>query len=227
MKFGILVFPGSNCDADCYHVINQVLKCPAQFIWHKQTNISGFDVIVLPGGFSYGDYLRCGAIARFSPVMKAVCEFAARGGKVLGICNGFQILLEAALLPGALIRNTNLKFICDQVTLKLQRADLAFSQKGDLHKIHSMPIAHMEGNYFVDEDGLKRLQDRDQVVLRYVDASGAATAAANPNGSVWNIAAVCNERGNVLGMMPHPERVSETVLGGTDGRFIFESLLEK
>lgn len=227
MKFGILVFPGSNCDADCYHVINHVLKCPAQFVWHKETNISGFDVIVLPGGFSYGDYLRCGAIARFSPVMKAVCEFAGRGGKVLGICNGFQILLEAALLPGALIRNTNLKFICDQVTLKLQRADLAFSRKGDLHKIHSMPIAHMEGNYFVDEDGLKRLQDRDQVVLRYVDASSAATAASNPNGSVWNIAAVCNERGNVLGMMPHPERVSETILGGTDGRFIFESLLEK
>ena len=225
MKFGILVFPGSNCDADCYHVVHDVLGCQAAYVWHQETKLNHFDVIILPGGFSYGDYLRCGAIAKFSPVMKEVKAFAERGGLVLGICNGFQILIEAGLLPGTLMRNAGLKFICDKVTLRLAQNKNPFTRKGKVGGLYQLPIAHMEGNYFIDADGAKALQDNGQIVLQYADLEGKLTAAANPNGALLNIAGISNKKGNVLGMMPHPERVSEAILGGTDGRFIFESLI--
>ena len=215
MKFGIVVFPGSNCDHDAYHVAKHVLGAQAEFLWHKDRDLKGSDVVVLPGGFSYGDYLRCGAIARFSPVMEEVTAFAKRGGRVLGICNGFQILTEAHLLPGALRQNESRKFICRDVELVVENASTAFSrtfQKGQ--RVH-LPIAHAEGNYFLDDEGLSRLEGEGRVVFRY---------AQNPNGARNAIAGIVNEQGNVLGMMPHPERAAEKVLGGEDGRRIFESL---
>lgn len=216
MKCGIIVFPGSNCDADCFHVVHDVLGCQASYVWHQETKLDSFDVIILPGGFSYGDYLRCGAIAKFSPIMKEVKSFVDKGGLVLGICNGFQILIEAGLLPGTLMRNAGLKFICDSVTLKLANNKTPFTKKGKAGGLYRLPIAHMEGNYFIDNDGAKALQDNGQIIFEY--------SGWNPNGSLFNIAGISNKKGNVLGMMPHPERVSEELLGGTDGKFIFESL---
>ncbi|MBI4411191.1 MAG: phosphoribosylformylglycinamidine synthase subunit PurQ [Deltaproteobacteria bacterium] len=225
MKFGIVVFPGSNCDADSHHVVTRVLGCPAEYLWHKETSLKNSDVVILPGGFSYGDYLRCGAIAKFSPIMTEVRNFARRGGRVIGICNGFQVLVETGLLPGTLIKNRDLKFICDWVDLRLENTRTLFTGKGKKGATYRMPIAHGEGNYFIDPDGLKRLEDGGQVVFRYADSSGRVTEEANPNGSLGNIAGICNEKGNILGMMPHPERASETLLGSEDGRFIFESLI--
>ncbi|MFN0124652.1 MAG: phosphoribosylformylglycinamidine synthase subunit PurQ [Blastocatellia bacterium] len=224
MKFGVVVFPGSNCDHDTYHVISKVIGQPVDFIWHKEDDIGRFDAIILPGGFSYGDYLRTGAIARFSPVMRSVTRFAREGGPVIGICNGFQILCESGLLPGALLRNRDLKFICEHVRVRVEHADTPFTSKCPPGQTLSMPIAHGDGNYFCDLDTLADLEANNQVIFRYCDAAGAATDAANPNGSLNNIAGICNRERNVLGMMPHPERAAESMLGCRDGRVIFESL---
>lgn len=216
VNFSILVFPGSNCDTDCRDVLANVLGQNTNMVWHKETSLPKTDVVVVPGGFSYGDYLRCGAMAKFSPIMKEVVKFAKAGGKVLGICNGFQILTEAGLLPGTLIRNEGLQFICKPVELKLVNAATPFTKKGIKGNKYTMPIAHGEGNFFIDPNGLKSLQDNNQIVFQYAD---------NPNGSLLDIAGICNLAGNVLGMMPHPERASEDLLGGQGGKFIFESLL--
>lgn len=216
MKFGIVVFPGSNCDHDAYHAVHHVLGQPAEFLWHKDRDLRGSEVVILPGGFSYGDYLRCGAIARFSPVMEEVARFAASGGKVLGICNGFQILAEAGLLPGALLQNASCKFVCRSVELAVENDRTAFSRALKRGQRINLPVAHADGNYFIDDEGLKRLEGEGQIVFRYVD---------NPNGARADIAGIVNAAGNVLGLMPHPERASEGVLGNTDGRLIFESLL--
>ncbi len=225
MKFAVLQFPGSNCDQDCVHVLRNVMGHSARLLWHKDTSVGDSDAVIVPGGFSYGDYLRTGAIARFSPVMQAVQAFAAQGGLVLGICNGFQILCEAGLLPGALIRNRSLQFRCEQVHLQTATIDSAFTNRVPAGKLLRVPIAHGEGCYFADPETLAGMRSRGQVLWRYVDARGAATEAANPNGSVDNIAGVCNEGRNVAGLMPHPERASEDVLGCSDGRLIFESII--
>ncbi len=217
MKFGVVVFPGSNCDHDCYHVLKHVLKKDAEFVWHKDRDVSKFDCIVLPGGFSYGDYLRTGAIARFSPVMEAVKKHAEKGKLVIGICNGFQVLLEAGLLPGAMLRNESLKFICKFVTLRVESTDSPFTKKAKKGGLLRIPVAHGEGNYFADAGTLAELNKNSQVLVRYVD---------NPNGSLENIAGICNKERNVFGLMPHPERASEEELGSTDGRRIFESIIE-
>lgn len=216
MKFGIVQFPGSNCDADSLYVIQKILKQEGRLVWHQETDLSGFDCMILPGGFSYGDYLRTGAMAARSPVMRAVAVFADRGGLVLGICNGFQILCEAGLLPGILMRNKNLQFICEQTGLTVERNDTRFTsayKKGEKIK---MPIAHMEGHYYIEDAGLKHLEKNRQIVFRY---------ANNPNGSVADIAGIINEKGNVLGLMPHPERASEEILGGIDGLRLFEGVI--
>jgi len=226
MKFGVIVFPGSNCDADCYHVVRDVLGQEVDYIWHKEGSVSGCDALILPGGFSYGDYLRTGAIARFSPIMPAVIDFANQGGLVIGICNGFQILLEAGLLPGAMLRNRSLKFICNSTNLKVQRTDTAFTNQLLPDEIIKVPIAHGEGNYFCDQPTLAALKRERRILFSYCDANGVESEEANPNGSVANIAGIINEGGNVLGMMPHPERCSEEILGGTDGLGIFASMLE-
>ena len=225
MRFGIVVFPGSNCDHDAYHVAKHVMGQEARFIWHKDRDLSGLDCVILPGGFSYGDYLRSGAIARFSPVMEEVVKFAGAGGKVLGICNGFQILLEAGLLPGAMRRNESLKFVCKDVHLRAETSETPFTRDIAQGTVLRIPIAHAEGNYFLDDEGLERLEGNGQVVFRYVEEDGQATRVANPNGSRNNIAGIVNEKRNVLGMMPHPERLAEGVLGGEDGKRIFESLI--
>src|SRR3990170_4621225 len=225
MKFGVIVFPGSNCDRDCYHVVKNVLGCEAAYVWHKDNALPPLDCVIIPGGFSYGDYLRCGAIARFSPIMKEVVKFAQAGGKVIGICNGFQILTESHLLPGALLRNRDLHFICKTVLLKVGGQKTPFTQKVSSGKVLRMPIAHMEGNYFIDEEGLKTLQDKGQIIFQYCDEKGEVTPEANPNGALMNIAGISNRQGNVVGLMPHPERMSEAILGGVDGRMLFESLL--
>ncbi|MBT9172169.1 MAG: Phosphoribosylformylglycinamidine synthase subunit PurQ [Syntrophomonadaceae bacterium] len=225
MKFGVVVFPGSNCDLDAYHVIRDVLKKPVEYLWHQEESVSGFDCLVLPGGFSYGDYLRCGAIARFSPVMSAVVEMASRGGLVLGICNGFQILLEAGLLPGALYRNTSLQFRCQFTHLVTENRSTPFTGLLEPGRVLKIPIAHGEGNYCVDPETLRDMQERGQIVFRYATPEGETTPEANPNGSMWNIAGVCNERKNVLGLMPHPERAGEAALGSTDGLVIFQSII--
>jgi len=226
MKFGVIVFPGSNCDADCYHVVRDVLDQEADYIWHKEGGVSGCDALILPGGFSYGDYLRTGAIARFSPIMPAVIDFANQGGLVIGICNGFQILLEAGLLPGAMLRNRSLKFTCQTINLKVQRTDTPFTNQLLTDEIIKVPIAHGEGNYFCDQPTLAALKRENRILFSYCDENGLESDAANPNGSVANIAGIMNEGGNVLGMMPHPERCSEEILGGTDGLGIFTSMLE-
>jgi len=216
VKFGVVLFPGSNCDADAVHVLKDVLGQPTVELWHKDRDLQGCETIIIPGGFSYGDYLRCGAIARFSPIMEEVSRHAASGGKVLGICNGFQILTEAGLLPGVLLRNASLKFICQEVELQVENADTPFTdgmKKGDLLK---MPIAHAEGNYFIEDEGLERLEGNGQVVFRY---------RHNPNGARNDIAGIVNERRNVMGMMPHPERAAEALLGSADGLKVFLSLL--
>ncbi|MBI3805767.1 MAG: phosphoribosylformylglycinamidine synthase subunit PurQ [Nitrospirae bacterium] len=224
MRFGIVVFPGSNCDRDCHYVTQGVLKEPTTFIWHKETRLPEIDALIIPGGFSYGDYLRAGAIARFSPIMKAVVDFAARGGHVLGICNGFQILVEAGLLPGALRRNRSLKFICKTVHVRVENNQTPFTSLYQPGQILTLPIAHAEGNYFIDDAGLARLRERNQIIFRYTSADGVDSEAANPNGSIDQIAGLSNEAGNVLGMMPHPERVSDPLLGGEDGIKLFQSL---
>jgi len=225
VKVAVIVFPGSNCDADCLHVVNRVFGVEAKAVWHKESSLEGFDFVILPGGFSYGDYLRCGAIAKFSPIMKEVVRFASQGKPVLGICNGFQVLVESGLLPGVLMRNKGLRFICDTVNLRLASNRCLFTQKAYVGSVFSMPIAHMEGNYFIDDNGLQSLQDNEQIVFQYANATGQVTPEANPNGSLLNIAGICNQQGNVLGMMPHPERVCEELLGGLAGKFLFESIL--
>lgn len=226
MNFAVLQFPGSNCDQDCVHVLKNVLGCSARLLWHKDTSLGNADAVIVPGGFSYGDYLRTGAIARFSPVMQAVRQFADAGGPVLGICNGFQILCEAGLLPGALIRNRSLKFCCEQVFLKAATADSPFTCRIPADKCLKVPIAHGEGCYFADAPTLETLRANRQILWQYCDSEGGLTDASNPNGSVLNIAGVCNAQRNVAGLMPHPERASEAVLGSADGRLIFESLLD-
>ncbi|HQR38819.1 MAG TPA: phosphoribosylformylglycinamidine synthase subunit PurQ [Blastocatellia bacterium] len=224
MKFGVVVFPGSNCDHDAYHVISKVIGQPVDFIWHRDTSLDGYDCIVLPGGFSYGDYLRTGAIASHSPIMRSVVSFARSGGYVFGICNGFQILCESGLLPGALIRNSSLSFVCRHVDLRVERTDTAFTRDYARGQILSIPVAHGEGNYVCDPETLARLEGEGQVVFRYVSAAGDVTPESNPNGSMNNIAGIISREGNVLGMMPHPERAAEEALGSTDGRGMFTSL---
>jgi phosphoribosylformylglycinamidine synthase len=226
MRFGIVVFPGSNCDHDAYHAVHHVLGQPAEFLWHKDRDLKGVDAVILPGGFAYGDYLRCGAMASLSPVMDEVRAFAKKGGPVLGICNGFQVLLETHLLPGAMLRNRSLRFVSKDVLLKVENRSTRFTRtvrvdNGPLR----MPVAHAEGNYFLDEEGLSRLEGEGRVVFRYVDEKGTQTEDANPNGALHNIAGIINEGGNVLGLMPHPERACESVLGSRDGLGIFQSLL--
>jgi len=225
VKIGVLVFPGSNCDHDCEHVFKDVLGQNVEMIWHKETSLSGLDAIVVPGGFSYGDYLRTGAIARFSPVMGSVKEFANKGGLVIGICNGFQILLEAGLLPGAMLRNRSLHFICKDVYVRVENAATPFTSACKPGQVLKIPIAHAEGNYYTDPVTLAGLQANAQVVLRYCMADGRVTPEANPNGSLDNIAGIRNAEGNVFGMMPHPERCAEDLLGNEDGRLIFQSML--
>ena len=225
MKFGVVIFPGSNCDRDCYWAVSRVLGQEAKYLWYQERDLSDLDCVILPGGFSFGDYLRAGALVRFSPVMEAVREYASRGGLVIGICNGFQILLEAGLLPGAMMRNRNLRFICEYVHIRVERTDTPFTcllKEGEVLKI---PIAHMEGNYFADEATLAGLKANNQVVFRYCSPEGDVSEEYNPNGSLENIAGICNEAGNVLGMMPHPERCCEALLGSEDGRRIFQSIV--
>ena len=225
MKFSVLRFPGSNCDQDCVHALNAIPGASAEYVWHKDSSLAGFDAVVVPGGFSYGDYLRCGAIARFSPIMKAVGEFAAAGGPVIGICNGFQILCECGLLPGALVRNRDLHFVCEHVSLRVERDDSQFTRAAAAGQILNIPIAHGEGCYFADEATLDRLRANGQVLLRYCDPSGQASDASNPNGSRDNIAGIRNEAGNVFGLMPHPERACDPLLGSTDGLAIFRGII--
>ncbi|MBT9164476.1 MAG: Phosphoribosylformylglycinamidine synthase subunit PurQ [candidate division WS2 bacterium] len=225
MKFGVIVFPGSNCDLDAYHLVKDVLGKPVEYIWHQKNSVEGFDCLILPGGFSYGDYLRCGAIARFSPIMQEVVKFANRGGLVLGICNGFQILTEVGLLPGALLRNKDLKFHCQYVHVKVENVNTPFTNLIEPERILKVPIAHGDGNYYIDEQGLNSLSEKKQVIFRYATAEGTVSNEANPNGALFNIAGVISEKGNVLGMMPHPERAGEAILGSTDGLYIFQSLI--
>jgi phosphoribosylformylglycinamidine synthase subunit PurQ / glutaminase len=224
VKFGVVIFPGSNCDHDAYHVISKHVGQPVSFVWHKETDLSAFDCVILPGGFSYGDYLRAGALARFSPVMKSIREFAAGGGLVLGICNGFQILCEANLLPGALMRNRDLHFRCEHVFVRVDSTDTPFTNELARGQTLSIPIAHAEGNYTCDDATLRELQSEDRIVFRYCDADGNLTDEANPNGSRDSIAGICNRARNVFGMMPHPERACEDLLGSADGRGVFRSL---
>jgi phosphoribosylformylglycinamidine synthase len=224
MKAGVVVFPGSNCDHDCYHILKHVLGMDTVFLWHKDADLKGADLVVLPGGFSYGDYLRCGAIAKHSPIMQEVSEFADKGGHVLGICNGFQVLTESGLLPGALLRNTELKFICKYVNLRVDNAGTAFTSRYSDGEIVRIPIAHAEGNYFASEEVIKELEENNQVVFRYCDEYGETSEGSNPNGSINGIAGIINKGGNVLGMMPHPERCAEEIMQTKDGFHIFESL---
>ena len=224
-KFGVVVFPGSNCDHDAYYVLNKILDYDVKFLWHKDDELNNFDVVILPGGFSYGDYLRSGAIARFSPIMNKVVEFAETGGYVIGICNGFQILLEAGLLPGVMLKNESLQFVCKDVYLKIENSDTAFTKGIKSEKPLKIPIAHGDGNYFADEATLKSLEENEQVLFRYSSADGIVNKKNNPNGSVANIAGIINKKGNVLGMMPHPERSSDPVLRKTDGSLIFKALV--
>lgn len=224
MKFGVIVFPGSNCDHDAYHVLSKHVGQPVDFVWHKDTDLSGFDALVVPGGFSYGDYLRAGALAKFSPVMRAVGEFAKSGRFVFGICNGFQILCEAGLLPGALVRNRDLHYVCQHINLRVETDQTPFTRELETGKVLSIPIAHGEGNFVCDDQTFSELEDNDRIVFRYCNEDGELTDAANPNGSRANIAGICNSSRNVLGMMPHPERACEGLLGSNDGREVFRSL---
>ena len=225
MKFSVIVFPGSNCDEDAYHAATDVLGQQAEYIWHKETDLKGADAVILPGGFAHGDYLRTGAMARFSPIMRAVRAFAEGGGPVLGICNGFQILLEAGLLPGAMLRNRGLKYRCEHVHVRVEQTDTPFTGSARVGQVLRIPIGHGEGNYFAPPEMLEKIEANRQVILRYTDAEGRLDEAANPNGSVNAIAGICSERRNVVGMMPHPERACEALLGGTDGRVILESVV--
>ena len=225
MKFGVVIFPGSNCEQDCHYAIQSVLGKPVEYIWHQDTSVQGFDAVILPGGFAYGDYLRTGALAKFSPVMRAVDDFAKKGGLVFGICNGFQILTEAGLLPGALLRNVGLKYVCRYEYLRTETTDTPYTNVMTKGRLLRIPIGHGDGNFFADADALKRIEDNGQVVFRYADANGKITQEANPNGSLNNIAGIVNEKRNVLGMMPHPDRSSEEILGSADGKLIFESMV--
>jgi len=225
MKFGVVVFPGSNCDHDAYYACKKIMGQDAVFLWHKEADLKGVDAVILPGGFSYGDYLRCGAIARFSPVMKEVTRFAASGGIVLGICNGFQVLLEAGLLPGVLLRNASLRFVCKYVRLRVENASTRFTNACAEGETLAFPVAHGEGNYFTDPETLRMLEGEGRIVFRYCDGAGAVTPEANPNGSLAGIAGIINAGGNVLGMMPHPERAVDPVLRNTDGQKLFASLI--
>jgi phosphoribosylformylglycinamidine synthase subunit PurQ / glutaminase len=224
VKFGVVVFPGSNCDHDAYHVISKHVGQPVDFIWHRETDLRSYDAVIIPGGFSYGDYLRAGALARFSPVMNSVKDFAAKGNLVLGICNGFQILCEAGLLPGALIRNRGLHFVCAHVNVRVDSVNTPFTNELKAASVLSMPIAHADGNFVCDDSTLDELRREDRIVFRYCDRNGKLTDAANPNGSRDNIAGICNRERNVMGLMPHPERACEDLLGSSDGRDVFRSL---
>ncbi len=225
MKFGVVVFPGSNCDRDVAWVTQGLLGQPTRMVWHEESDISDIDVMIVPGGFSYGDYLRCGAISRFSPVLQATIAHANQGKYVLGVCNGFQVLTEAGLLPGALVRNRDLHFICDRVPLKVERSNTIWTQEYQTGQVITVPVAHGEGCYYADADTIKAIEDNQQVLFRYCDAHGNVNADANINGSLNNIAGICNMKGNVLGMMPHPERCSDAGLGNTDGIGLFKGLL--
>lgn len=225
MKFGVLVFPGSNCDRDVVWVTQGLLKQPTRLVWHQERDLADIDVVVIPGGFSYGDYLRCGAIARFSPVMNEVVKHAEQGKWVIGICNGFQVLTEVGLLPGALTRNRDLHFICDRVPLKVERTNLPWTSGYAPGEVITLPIAHGEGCYYADADTLKQLEDNQQVLFRYCTANGEINSQGNPNGSLNNIAGICNQKGNVVGMMPHPERAADKAIGGTDGLKLFQGIL--
>ena len=224
MRFGVVTFPGSNCDYDCYNAVKRVMKEPVEFIWHADRELDHFDCVILPGGFSYGDYLRTGAIAHFANIMGDIKKFAAKGGLVIGICNGFQILTEAGMLPGALQKNKSLKFICKNIYLRCENNKTPFTAKLKKSQVIRIPIAHGEGNYTADSATLKELEKNKQVIFRYCDEKGRVTDEANPNGSMLNIAGICNKKRNVLGMMPHPERCSEAILGGIDGKFILDSI---
>ena len=225
MKFGVVVFPGAYCDHDCYYAIETVTGQPVEFIWHQETAVDGFDALVLPGGFSYGDYLRAGAIAKFSPIMRSVRDFAAAGGLVIGICNGFQMLTESGLLPGALMKNAGTRYVCRYLHLRTETSATPFTSGIDRGRLLFIPIGHGDGNYTADPETLAKLEDADRIAFRYVDADGEPTAEANPNGSVSNIAGIINEGRNVLGMMPHPDRSFEAILGSEDGKLIFESMV--
>ena len=225
MKYAVLVFPGSNCDHDAYYSSGKLSEAESVFVWHKETSLpSDVNCVIIPGGFSYGDYLRCGAIARFSPIMNDVIRFANNGGHVIGICNGFQILTEAGLLPGTLLRNNSLSFICKDINLKVLNNQSAFTNKLQLHDVITIPIAHGEGNYFADPETIKNLEDNNQIIFKYCNDSGEIDESANPNGSINNIAGIVNKNGNVLGMMPHPERYCDTILGNNDGLSVFKSI---
>jgi phosphoribosylformylglycinamidine synthase subunit PurQ / glutaminase len=226
MRFGVIIFPGSNCDHDSYYALNQIAGQPATMLWHEASDLEGCDAIIVPGGFAYGDYLRTGAIAKFAPIMQSVKKFADQGGLVIGICNGFQILCEAGLLPGALMRNAGLKYICKQVHLRVETTNTPFTHDLKKGEVMQIPIGHMEGNYFADEATLTQLREQDRVVFRYATAAGEITAEANPNGSLDNIAGICSEGRNVLGMMPHPDRSSEAMLGSADGLKIFRAMIK-
>jgi len=227
MKIGVVVFPGSNCDLDCYHVSKNVIQARTELLWHAEQDLKGVDCVILPGGFSYGDYLRAGAIARFSPILKSIKKFARSGGLVIGICNGFQILLEAGMLPGAMIWNRGLKFICRQVNIRVENNETVFTKKYSRFQVLSMPVAHFQGNYFAPPDVMEKLRKRNLIVFRYCDKNGNTSDEYNPNGSIDNIAGIINEEGNVLGMMPHPERAAELILGSSDGLPLFQSIVEK
>jgi phosphoribosylformylglycinamidine synthase len=226
MKFGVLVFPGSNCDHDTYNVVETIAKRPVTYLWHASEDLEGCDAILVPGGFSYGDYLRTGAIAKFAPVMQSVGKFAKSGGLVMGICNGFQILCEAGLLPGALMRNAGRNYICRQTYLRTETTDSPFTHEIKKHQVLKMPIGHMEGNFFCDAETLATLKAQDRIAFRYATPEGDVTEAANPNGSIENIAGILNEGRNVLGLMPHPDRSSEALLGSADGLLLFQSMVE-
>lgn len=225
MRFGVVIFPGSNCDHDCYHLLKHVLQQETRFIWHKERDLSNLDAVVLPGGFSYGDYLRTGAIARFSPVMEEVIRYANAGGTVIGICNGFQILCEAGLLPGVLLRNAHLRFVSKQVYIRTENPDTRFTRAAAKF-VMKMPVAHGDGNYFADAETMHQLNERRQILFRYCTAEGDVTPEANPNGALENIAGIMNASGNVMGLMPHPERAAEALLSSSDGAEIFKAMLD-
>ncbi|MCK4644646.1 MAG: phosphoribosylformylglycinamidine synthase subunit PurQ [Candidatus Aminicenantes bacterium] len=227
MKFGVVIFPGSNCDHDTYYVLKDIMKQETTFLWHKEHDLKNVDCVILPGGFSYGDYLRSGAIAKFSPLMLEVVEFANKGGLVLGICNGFQVLLELGLLPGAMLRNKNLKFLCQHVHIKVENNKTLFTRKGKKGQVLKIPIAHYEGNYIAPPDTIQELKANGQIIFRYCDAEGHLNEEANVNGSLESIAGLVNTSGNIMGMMPHPERASEMILGSEDGKIIFDSIINK
>ena len=225
MKFGIIIFPGTNCDYDTYWAIKEQMGVPVDFLWHKDTHLKGCNCIILPGGFAYGDYMRTGAIARFSPIMSSVIDFARDGGLILGICNGFQILMESGLLPGVMLRNKGLKFICQYLYFRVENNKTPFTNACQRGEVLKMPIAHTDGNYFIDQNNLKKMKENQQIILRYTTATGKLSEEANPNGALEAIAGICNESGNVIGMMPHPERCCDLLLGEEDGRKIFHSII--